>query len=57
MFVVWTENQKTVDGKCCPHPLSLLINYLADSSWEGVIGLLSPTNSFRGDAHATRAAA
>lgn len=57
MFVIGTENQKAGYGKCCPHPLSSLINYLADSSWEGVIGLLSPTNSFRGDAHATRAAA
>ena len=57
MFVVGTENPKALYGKCCPRPLSSLINYLADSSWEGVIGLLSPTTSFRGDVHAIHAAA
>ncbi|MDI3467182.1 MAG: hypothetical protein OJF50_006003 [Nitrospira sp.] len=49
MFLAGIPHRPTGHGKCGPRPSLSLINYPAELSCEDVIGLVSPTNLFRGD--------
>jgi len=46
MFVIGIPHRPLGYGTCGPRKLSPLINYLAELSWEDVIGLMGPTNLF-----------